>query len=70
METSLAERATLLWGTDFSRERTLQPVNTLDEQRYDLSGGLEIRKIGEAVWVPPIVQRNMAAFRATGVQTS
>lgn len=62
IETPLAESAKLLWGTDFSRERTLQPVNTLDQALYDASGGLVIRKIGEAVWVPPIKQRNAAVF--------
>lgn len=62
IETPLAERATLLWGSDFSRERTLQPVNTIDQNLYDQSGGLVIRKIGESVWVPPIIQRNLGAF--------
>lgn len=62
IESPIAERATLLWGTDFSRERTLQPVNTIDEALYDQSGGLQIRKIGEAVWVPPIDQRNAGVF--------
>lgn len=62
VETPISERITLLWGSDFSRERTLQPVNTIDEQAYDQTGGLAIRKIGEAVWVPPIVQRNAAVF--------
>ena len=62
IETPIAERATLLWGSDFSRERTLQPVNTIDEAAYDRSGGLLVRKIGEAVWVPPIKQGNIAGF--------
>ena len=62
IETPIAERATLLWGADLSRERTLQPVNTIDEALYDASGGLVIHKIGEAVWVPPIRQRNLAGF--------
>lgn len=62
IETPLSEHATLLWGSDFSRERTLQPVNTIDEQLYDQSGGLIVRKIGEAVWVPPIAQKNFGVF--------
>ncbi|MGH9627186.1 MAG: TonB-dependent receptor [Bryobacteraceae bacterium] len=62
IETPIAERATLLWGSDFSQERTLQPVNTIDEALYDQSGGLVVRKIGEAVWVPPIKQRNVGVF--------
>lgn len=62
IETTLGEGVTLLWGSDFSRERTLQPVNTIEENLYDRSGGLAIRKIGEAVWVPPIIQSNAGAF--------
>lgn len=65
IETPMAKSAKLLWGSDFSRERTLQPVNTIDAALYDQSGGLVVRKIGEALWVPPITQSDAAVFAQT-----
>lgn len=54
--------ASLLWGLDYTDETTSQPVSILDPERFDGSGGLVFRRIGERPWVPPITTRSLGLF--------
>ncbi|HWQ55511.1 MAG TPA: TonB-dependent receptor [Bryobacteraceae bacterium] len=63
METrALDERATLLWGLDYSSEDTSQPVDIMDPLAYAASGGRRFSRIGERIWVPPVDQHNLGVF--------
>jgi iron complex outermembrane receptor protein len=53
---------TLLWGLDFSDEKTSQPVALFDAAAYDNSGGLDFNKTGERDWVPTIKPRDLGLF--------
>ncbi|MGQ7998224.1 TonB-dependent siderophore receptor, partial [Acinetobacter baumannii] len=37
----------LVWGGDFSREKSEMPLDIFDQKIYDQSGGLEFVKIGK-----------------------
>lgn len=54
--------AAVMWGLDFTREETVQPVLVMDPTVYDSSGGLEFRQIGERAFTPPIKQVNLGLF--------
>jgi outer membrane receptor protein involved in Fe transport len=52
----------VLWGADYTRETTSQPVHIFDNDVYDQSGGLVFEKIDERVWVPVIQPRSLGLF--------
>lgn len=52
----------LLWGADYTRETTSQPVHVFDNEVYDQSGGLIFQKIDERIWVPVIQPRSLGLF--------
>lgn len=58
----------LLWGADYTRETTSQPVHVFDEQVYDESGGLVFRTIDRRVWVPVIQPRSLGLFAQLAVR--
>lgn len=64
METGLPFRSapSLLWGLDYTDETDSQPVSILDPERFDESGGLVYRRIGERPWVPPVDKRSLGLF--------
>ena len=59
---------TLVWGADYTRESTSQPVHVFDPAVYDQSGGLVFQKIGERPWVPEIQPRSLGAFAQLSLQ--
>lgn len=57
-----AIRASVTWGGDASRERTLQGISIFDKSAYDSSRGLRFVKTDDWTWVPPMRTRSVAAF--------
>lgn len=53
---------TLLWGTDYRREDTKQPVSTFDGTTFDNSGGKQFVKTGDRTFVPPIAHHTVGVF--------
>jgi iron complex outermembrane receptor protein len=64
LETSLPAPGdpVLVWGADYTRESTAQPVHVFDADIYDQSGGLVFSEIGRRPWVPEIQPRSLGAF--------
>lgn len=58
----LGGETTLLWGADYTRETTSQPVHVFDNDVYDSSGGLVFEKVDERIWVPVIQPRSLGLF--------
>lgn len=56
----------LVWGADYTYEDTSQPVGIMDAAVYDASNGLEFRKTGERIWVPPLRPRSLGLFAQVG----
>jgi iron complex outermembrane recepter protein len=54
--------AKLLWGVDYSKEDTSQPVSVFDQAAFVASGGLAFRKTGDRSWTPPLELRNLGLF--------
>lgn len=52
----------VLWGLDFSHERTDQPVSIMDGTAFNNSGGLVFQKTGDRPWTPPIALCNVGLF--------
>lgn len=59
---------TLLWGADYTRETTSQPVHVFDNEVYDQSSGLIFQKIDERIWVPVIQPRSLGLFAQLAVR--
>ena len=53
---------TLVWGGDFSREKSEMPLDIFDPQIYDQSGGLEFVKIGTLTYLPELTTQSMGGF--------
>lgn len=60
--------ALLLWGADYTRESTSQPVHVFDNDVYDGSGGLVFRTIDQRIWVPLIQPRSVGLFAQLAVR--
>jgi iron complex outermembrane receptor protein len=58
----LGRESMVLWGADYTRETTSQPVHVFDNDVYDESGGLVFEKIDERIWVPVIQPRSLGLF--------
>lgn len=52
----------LVWGGDFSREKSKMPLDIFDPNIYDQSGGLEFVKIGNLTYLPELTTQSMGAF--------
>lgn len=52
----------LVWGGDFSREKSKMPLDIFDPQIYDQSGGLEFVKTGSLVYLPELTTQSMGGF--------
>ncbi|KZL47946.1 ligand-gated channel [Nodularia spumigena CENA596] len=64
METPLFDQgaAKILWGVDYSKEETSQPVSVFDQAAFVSSGGLAFRKTGDRSWTPPLELRSLGLF--------
>lgn len=56
----------VVWGVDLLRERSFQGLNLMDPESYDDSHGRVFRKVGEAQWVPDIVNQSLGIFAQFG----
>lgn len=52
----------LVWGGDFSREKSQMPLDIFDPEIYDQSGGLEFVKIGELMYLPELTTQSIGGF--------
>lgn len=52
----------LVWGGDFSREKSKMPLDIFDAQIYDQSGGLEFVKTGSLMYLPELTTQSMGGF--------
>ena len=58
---SLADTS-LVWGGDFSREKSKMPLDIFDPLIYDQSGGLEFVKTGNLVYLPELTTQSVGGF--------
>jgi iron complex outermembrane receptor protein len=56
------ENGNLLWGVDYVRESTNQPVDIFDPEVFENSDGLVYRRIGDRTWSPLQRQDNLGLF--------
>lgn len=52
----------LVWGGDYSQERSDMPLDVFDPAAYDASGGLVFDKTGKLTYMPPLRTRSAGAF--------
>ncbi|WP_454666383.1 TonB-dependent receptor [Acinetobacter calcoaceticus] len=52
----------LVWGGDFSREKSEMPLDTFDPDIYDQSGGLEFVKTGKLIYLPELTTQSVGGF--------
>ena len=52
----------LVWGGDFSREKSEMPLDIFDPQIYDQSGGLEFVKTGKLIYLPELTTQSVGGF--------
>jgi iron complex outermembrane recepter protein len=52
----------VVWGGDFYKEKTSQPVLLMDQFQYEQSGGRRFQNIGQLGWTPLIKQNNVGLF--------
>lgn len=52
----------LVWGGDFSREKSKMPLDVFDPDIYDQSGGLEFVKIGQLMYLPELTTQSLGGF--------
>ena len=52
----------LVWGGDFSREKSKMPLDVFDPLIYDQSGGLEFVKTGELLYLPELTTQSIGGF--------
>ncbi|OKO30305.1 hypothetical protein AM412_001519 [Acinetobacter baumannii] len=52
----------LVWGGDFSREKSEMPLDIFDPNIYDQSGGLEFVKIGKLIYLPELTTQSVGGF--------
>ncbi|MEB3753764.1 TonB-dependent receptor [Acinetobacter sp. MD2(2019)] len=52
----------IVWGGDFSREKSKMPLDTFDPQIYDQSGGLEFVKTGNLIYLPELTTQSFGGF--------
>ncbi|MFO4760487.1 hypothetical protein RCK32_25410, partial [Salmonella enterica subsp. enterica serovar 1,4,[5],12:i:-] len=49
----------IVWGGDFSREKSEMPLDTFDPTIYDQSGGLEFVKNGKLIYLPELTTQSI-----------
>lgn len=54
--------SSLVWGGDFSREKSEMPLDTFDQDIYDQSGGLEFVKNGKLIYLPELTTQSIGGF--------
>ncbi|MEF9994847.1 MAG: TonB-dependent receptor, partial [Acinetobacter sp.] len=52
----------LVWGGDFSREKSEMPLDIFDQKIYDQSGGLEFVKTGKLIYLPELTTQSVGGF--------
>jgi len=52
----------LVWGGDFSREKSEMPLDIFDHDIYDQSGGLEFVKTGKLTYLPELTTQSVGGF--------
>jgi iron complex outermembrane recepter protein len=52
----------IVWGGDFSREKSEMPLDTFDPKIYDQSGGLEFVKTGKLIYLPELTTQSIGGF--------
>lgn len=52
----------LVWGGDFSREKSEMPLDIFDRDIYDQSGGLEFVKTGKLTYLPELTTQSVGGF--------
>ena len=52
----------IVWGGDFSREKSEMPLDTFDPTIYDQSGGLEFVKNGKLIYLPELTTQSIGGF--------
>lgn len=52
----------LVWGGDFSREKSEMPLDIFDRDIYDQSGGLEFVKTGKLIYLPELTTQSVGGF--------
>ncbi len=52
----------IVWGGDFSREKSKMPLDIFDPDIYDQSGGLSFVKIGNLLYLPELTTQSVGAF--------
>ena len=52
----------MVWGGDFSREKSKMPLDVFDPLIYDQSGGLEFVKTGELLYLPELTTQSLGSF--------
>ena len=62
IETPLAERTSLSWGGDLSRERSDMPLDVFDPAAYDASRGLVFDRIATLIYMPELTTLTYGGF--------
>jgi len=52
----------IVWGGDFSREKSEMPLDTFDPTIYVQSGGLEFVKNGKLIYLPELTTQSIGGF--------
>lgn len=52
----------MVWGGDFSREKSQMPLDIFDPQIYDQSAGLEFVKMGSLMYLPELTTQSLGGF--------
>lgn len=52
----------LVWGGDFSREKSEMPLDIFDRDIYEQSGGLEFVKTGKLTYLPELTTQSVGGF--------
>ncbi|WP_342063837.1 TonB-dependent receptor [Acinetobacter pittii] len=52
----------LVWGGDFSREKSEMPLDTFNPDIYDQSGGLDFVKTGKLIYLPELTTQSVGGF--------
>lgn len=62
LRTPLAQSTELVWGGDFSHERTDMPLDIFDPALYDATGGTVFERIGTLTYLPELTTVSTGAF--------
>jgi iron complex outermembrane recepter protein len=54
--------SSIVWGADFSHEKSEMPIDIFDPAAYDQSNGLVFNKIGNLIYLPELTTQSLGAF--------